>query len=258
MLAILRIVCLLLTALGMVTYAQAQVDDYKSPHTKPLVASCIKAGWPPYWISSPDPNDSSGIMADVLREICRSLNREIRFVYLPEMRSRLRLKSGELDLYPEAKEWVDNPDDFLWSDPVLVSSDHLVFLKGKALDATAQGLAGKSLAVMWGFGYPTLAPLFHEGSVKKYSVQSAEQLLNMVVHERVDAAVINRTVADWVIKHHPEFAEVVFCEEAIDSAPYRYAFRKTQEHRAFLVDFNRELEAMKRDGRLQRIFKKYQ
>lgn len=245
--------------LGGTPLPESQASDADTAG-KSIRLAAPPEGWPPFVIINPDNvQHSTGIMVDVMREAGRNRGWQVTFNTFPEKRSRRMLEEGNIDAYPKAKEWVKKPGIYRWTDPVVISSDVLVFRADLFPPAGPPKLRDLSVGVVHGYVYPTLAPLFQSGVLKRYSATGTEQLLRMVQRGHIDVAVTNRFVAEWIIKNNDDLDSkfLRFTETPIDSAPYRFAFTKTWDTGPLVDQFNRELEKLKKSGRLEQIFNKY-
>jgi len=224
-----------------------------------ITLSTSEEGWPPYIITTDEGPNNHGIMVDVMREITSTPDKTVVLAHFPEKRCQLLLKEGHVDAMPKAKEWVEDPSLFYWTDSVISSSDVLVSRRGECPPAKPEALTGKTIGVVLGYHYPTLAPLFKDGIIKRHDAHNTTNLMRMVKRGHIDIAVTNRHVAEWIIKNNDDMSavEFSFSNRPIASAPYRFAFTKTWPCEKFIQLFNMELEAMKMDGRLQAIVKKY-
>jgi polar amino acid transport system substrate-binding protein len=225
-----------------------------------VVVGSPPEGWPPFLIPPPGDACGRGIMLDVMAEITRSLGCESRLELYPEKRSRLLLSEGGIHAYPKAREWMDDPEEYVWSDAVVVSSDVLVSRSGEPLLADSlDDMAGLSIGVIHGFHYPAISRAVAAGTVTTYPARDTEAALRMLQRGHVDTVVTNRAVAEWIIRNRSDLhaADFVFAAKPIDSAPYRFAFFKSGQWQRFAELFNAELAAMKRDGRLDRILARY-
>lgn len=84
-------------------------------------------------------------------------------------------------------------------------------------------------------------------------------LLRKLLRKRDDAAILNRHVALFMIRQEPKFQGVfAFSETPIGEAGYRFMLTSKRNWGPFIEIFNEELAAMKTDGRLALILKKYQ
>lgn len=224
-----------------------------------IIFASPKEGWPPFIIPATKHNPVQGIMIDILRETTQSWNGSFTHVAFPEKRSQLLLKEGTIQVYPKAKEWVNKPEDFDWSDPVVTSSDVIIFKRTSAVSRIPLTLTRLDIGVIHGFSYPKLEPLFKAGKSRRHNAKSTESLMRMLKRNHIDAAVTNRHVAEWIIKNNKDLSvsDFMIREEPLDSAPYRFAFTKAVDCRPFIEKFNQELQAMKNDGRLEAIINKY-
>jgi polar amino acid transport system substrate-binding protein len=199
-------------------------------------------------------------MLDILREIA-SINRYgIEVVRYPELRSRMLLAEGAIDAYPSAREWLGRPDDYLWTDPVLVSEDVFAFQRGNHMDFDRPGsLDGLRIGLVHGFSYPGIDELCRDGTLACHAANNTELLLNMVARGHIDAAVTNRRVAEWTLRNSDtlDAADFDFSRVPVGRADYRFAFIKTRAWEEFIASFNAELARMKTDGRLERIAARY-
>lgn len=225
-----------------------------------IVFAVPKEGWPPFIVIPEGASEARGIMPDVLREICSATGYGIHFRFYPEKRIQMLLAQGKVDAYPKSPKWVDDPSLFLWTAPVLEVGDVIVYRRDAPVRfASARDLEGKSLGVIHGYLYPTLASGIRSGDVRAYSAPCTNSLLRMLARSHVDCIVTPRRVAEWLIGNEPDLAaeSFGFSEKQVDSAPYGFAFAKGKGWAPFIKSFNRELRAMHRDGRMQAILDIY-
>lgn len=223
-----------------------------------LILTTARAGWPPFIIPADRYGDARGIMIDILREAAQCAGRSLKIVHYPEKRCLMNLRDGTVDIYPKAREWVTKPDQFDWTAPVICSEDTLVFRNDDQARVT-QSLTGMSIGVVHGFSYPALKTLFACGSIQRHDAHNTKNLLLMLSRGHVDAIFTNRHVAKWIIRKSPNLneEEFAFAQKPLDSAPFRFAFTKKRNHYKFIAAFNKELEKMRKDGRLQAILDRY-
>lgn len=226
---------------------------------KELTICSPKEGWPPFIIPEDELGQERGIMIDVLREAASRNGYTIKIVHLPEKRAQMVLKEGGVDAHPKAMEWVDNPDDFNWTDPIVESTDVVIIRRHNERSEVPRTLTGFNLGVMLGYVYPALEEYFQDGSIKRRDARTTESLLRMVLRDHVDAAVTNQHVANWIIHNNDDLShdDFVVGDKPIDSAPYRFAFTKAWYSLEFIKLFNRELKIMKKDGTFETILNRY-
>ena len=118
------IALLLLTALSGTNSALAAQARNR------LILFIAHADVPPYYIDEPG-QPGKGILPDMLRAITESLDMTFTVRRLPDKRGWDMLRKGDVDVYASAREWVLEPDRFLWTEPFLVNED--VFLYPRRL-----------------------------------------------------------------------------------------------------------------------------
>lgn len=227
---------------------------------KPIVFAAPKAGWPPFIIVSGTPPRATGIMPDVFRAACARAGYAADFQFFPEKRAQMLLAQGLVDAYPKSPEWMDEPSDYLWSDPVQEVGDIIVYRRAEPVRLSSiKDLIGKSIGTMHGYVYPTLDRLIESGAIRTYTATCTKHLLLMLARKHVDGIVTPRHVAEWIIRNDPELDSAVFAfsEKPVDSAPYGFAFVRGKGWEPFIETLNHELAAMRRDGRLKAILNKY-
>ena len=226
---------------------------------KEIIIGFNNVSWPPYLIKENN-GKIHGIMIDVMKEIAQKHGFSVKIAPLPEKRAIRGIAGGEIDAYSKAKEWVDDPNAYLWTDPVLDSTDVLIFPKDRPVKfATPEDLNGKKIGAILGYRYPLLEPYFADGRIKRDDVKKDSLMLRKLLKGRDDAAIINKLVAFWVIRQNPELkGQFAFSEKAVGKAGCRFMFSSKGDWQPFIQLFNRELADMKADGRLDAIVRKYQ
>ena len=217
-------------------------------------------GWPPYNIvPKNDMIKPFGISQDIINEVTDLYGIELRNERYPEKRNQLYLLEGKIDLRSKAKEWVENPDLFYWSDPYIDVTEVIMYLKSKPLTIISiEDLFDKTIGTRLGYGYQLFKEYFEHDKIIRQDSTNDILLFRMLASERTDAAIVNKTVALWTIKENPEFNDLFeFTELEVGTAGYRFMFTKKYDWRPFIKFLDKELKQMKEDGRLNKILLKY-
>ncbi|MGE4421825.1 MAG: substrate-binding periplasmic protein [Pseudodesulfovibrio sp.] len=228
-------------------------------YARDLVLFMTNEDWPPYQISDPS-SKGDGVIVDVLREIAAPLGLTLKVRELPERRGWDMLEHGELDIYLTAREWTEAPDRYLWTSPLMLNEDVLLFRADSTLHYVAPAsMQGRCVAAMEDFVYPALEPSFREGAIKRIDCGSPYSMLEMLDRGRVDAALVNRSETLWLFRNHPELHPERFRMDKtpFDSAWYRFLLPKGRGWEAYIDLFNKRIKAMKRDGTLDAILDRY-
>lgn len=222
----------------------------------------LGGGWPPYLIADPEENGpqgkGQGILMDIFKEVSQTLGYRVKTVCYPEKRDIVMLDKGLIDFRFDGRNWVEKPDRYFWSDPIIEASDVLVFRKDDPVRFDdLEDLEGKTVITHLGYTYPTLQPYFASGRIKRSDTATHSYMLRMLDAERGDAAVMNKRVALWVMKNSRSLSPSGFTfSSPVDSSRLALLYTSPEWHE-FVKDFNRELSKMKTDGRINGILSDY-
>lgn len=231
---------------------------HATPENKEIIVGFNHVAWPPYLIKEAN-GKIHGIMMDVMKAIASKHGFSVKITPLPEKRAIRSMVRGDIDAYTKAKQWVKNPNAYLWTDPVVDSTDVLIFPKDRPVDfETPDDLKGKTVGTILGYRYPLLEPYFADGRITRDDVKKDSLMLSKLLRGRDDAAIINKFVAHWVIRQNPEFkGKFAFSEKSLGTAGCGFMFTAKQNWGPFIELFNNALATMKEDGRLEAIVQKY-
>jgi len=213
-------------------------------------------GYAPYIIVKQD--DVSGILIDVLRLAAKQVSVEILFDYMPEKRSKVMLNEGRIDARIESPRWIRDPEDYFWSEPIVNINDLFVYRNVDSNTFESDGdMQGAVLITHLGYGYPTLQPLFDMALVTRHDAATEVAMLNQLQRKsRVTkkAAVMDRHVALWLIKHHQAFkGRFKFSKRVIDSTPLHVQFTPSTKMAKWLPRLNAQIRKLKRSGVVEQI-----
>lgn len=165
----------------------------------------------------------------------------------------------EIDVVP-----LDSP---LWNDPqtseIMVFSDDIIavqeyayFLKeGYVEVVTPADLRGKSVSVIRGYHFPDFEEAFEKGIIKKQSIAREASLIKMLVKGRTDVIFMDSLAfSNNCIRLGYDRGMFKRGIKVTDTA-LGIKLRKEKAH--ILPRINRAIAAMKKDGTIDRIVKKY-
>jgi ABC-type amino acid transport substrate-binding protein len=137
---------LMAVSMGFIPAAHA------TPENKEIIVGFNNVAWPPYLLKETN-GKIHGIMIDVMKEIASKHGFSVKITPLPEKRAIRGIAGGDIDAYSKAKEWVENPEAYLWTDPVVDSTDVLIFPKDRPVDLRRRTISrGKKSERFWGTG----------------------------------------------------------------------------------------------------------
>lgn len=224
--------------------------------TKVITFNMTARGYPPFMINQTETSAHGGIMYDVFSHILNKLGYLVRTAQIPKKRELEFLESGEMDAHAMAKEFMVNPDEFEFTDPIF-KVRNLVFSRADApvKYTKANDLIGKRAITRLGFVYPPLTDLFNNNSIERINTISEKSMLRMVMYKRGDFTIINDLVGRWIIRVNGWEENFVISSDEITNYDYRIMF--TKKWSKLIPRFNRELALMKSSGAIDRIIAKY-
>lgn len=205
-------------------------------------------GYPPYTIAN-----KTGIMVDIFRHISNRLDYGFEVILLPVKRTELALDVNGADCRTKAQAWVENPSEYLWTDPILTLDDQLIRL------VTHQKKTIKTIGVVRGYSYPNIAQILgHQSKLETVKVKSPYELLGLLHKNRVDAIILNQNVAKWYIARDAKMPLSAFhFGQIVNSVDFSFQCRKSKELVQFVNEFNNKLTEINATEFKQTIFEHY-
>lgn len=249
--AILGVLIFALTALSTPGFASQDVSEEKQVFRFNISPN----GYPPYLIV--DQNQPSGIMWDVVFEIAQRLGYEVIAEQIPRKRVDQMILEGYIDGTPRAREWAEDPEQFLFTDPVVDIEEVFFIPAGSGMSyESPEDLVSKTLVTHLGYRYPPLEPYFEEGRIRRFDVSRDKDMFTFVLHgDRFDAAVADRLVGKWILRNEGLRQQFDITTKSISNYGFRLMLRK--DWQSFANRFNQELAKMKENGELDAILANY-
>jgi len=214
------------------------------------------SGYPPYMIKA-EQGPAKGIMVEVLNYIADKHGYQLQTVGIPKKRVAMTLLAGSIDATATAREWIAQPDQYVFSDVIVVVKDVLFSPKKRPVKfEKVDDLLGKTLGTHLGYNYPMLDEYFADRRINKTEANTELAMLQMTLRKRNDATIVTDLVGQWIIKNNPAMQDkFVISSKTLNSFDYRLMFNKKWQ--SFVQVFNRELGAMRVNGELDRILDQY-
>lgn len=228
-------------------------------HDKTMIIFIPDTDWPPYLINDPQ-YPGGGVLMEVLRAVAEPLGYKVTPERLPNKRGWYLLDQGDVHVHAKAKEWVTNPDDYLWTEPFMQHEGVLLYRYGSRIQYTGpEALYGKKLTCIKGFIYPELEEHFGPDKITRVDVTSPFAMLELLGRGRVDAAIVNKNETLWLFRNRPDLKPQRFRmdETPCEAAGYRYVFTNDKSWLPFINEFNKRIKEMKRNGELKAILDQY-
>lgn len=258
---------LLATALSLAPReaAAAATDDDTRPLPDNVPVRLATLEWKPY-IGSDLPEQ--GYVAALARAVFAEQGLPLQIDFHPWERALYLTRAGEVDgLMPEYFD-ASRVGDFVFSDPfpggplVLFKrrEDAIIFAVDPAEDADAalRGLKDKRFGVVR--GYVNTPALDEADYLLKEEASDDAANLRALVNGDIDLAVIDLHVAGYLIRqHYPHYAgRIEAMQPPLADKPLYIGFsRKSRRLQEALDAFNRGLETLRADGRLDALYQRH-
>jgi polar amino acid transport system substrate-binding protein len=224
--------------------------------TDPKVVRLATLEWPPY-VGEDLPD--KGFTTAIVSEAFKRAGYEVKIDFMPWARALKESNGGNYDAaYPEYYS-EERAKTFLFSDQFAASP--LGFYKQKSTNITyakLEDLKPYRIGVVLGY---TNTPEFDAADyLQKETVNADEQNLRKLLLGRIDLAVIDKYVAQYIITTKiPEATDKLeFIEPQLKEQPLYLIFsQQSANNKQKLMAFNAALKSMQADGTLEKIFKKY-
>lgn len=212
-------------------------------------------GYPPYLIN--DENRTTGIMWDVVKTIAERIGYRVEAVKVPRKRVDQLLLKGLFDGTPRAREWTDNPAEFIFTDPIVDIEEVIFFPKGSSAEfRVIEDLFSLTLVTRLGYHFPELEPYFESGQIKRFNVPRDQDIFVYVSrNDELDAAVADRLVGRWLLMKQDNQDEFRVSSATLSQFGFRLMLRPDCQD--FVKAFNEKLASMHAEGEIEAILSKY-
>lgn len=223
-----------------------------------LTVAVPQEGYPPYIIVNK--KEVSGILIDTLKLASKNAHLELEFVFYPEKRSQALLDSHDIDVRMESPGWVDNPERYLWSEPITSIKDRLIYhrLTPNVFERD-DTMEGAIIVTHLGYSYPTLEQYFESNFlIRKDFTTEYAMLLNLIREQQRDvrAAVMDQYVVGYLMDKTPKFkSELVMSKRHIDYKYLHFQFYRSESMVRLVSRLNLEIKKLKRIGAVDKIIK---
>ncbi|WP_228276639.1 substrate-binding periplasmic protein [Marinobacter sp. JSM 1782161] len=214
------------------------------------------AGYPPYIIV--DDKQVSGIVWDVITSVCERLDYRVEPHMIPRKRVDRMLLEGYIDATARAREWTAHPEHFVFSAPIVRVREVFFTVDGAPFDYQVPAdLQGMTVLTHLGYRYPYLKEMFESGRAQRFDVPKDRDIFSYLLYgeNRFDVAIADELVGHWLIRENGWKGRFNTSVNALTDFGLRLMVRPGIA--GFADDFDRELEALRASGELDRIITSY-
>ena len=212
--------------------------------------------YPPY---TSEEMESEGFITQIIIETFKQVGYEARIQYFPWARIVKRVEEGKVMGVTNIWQRVERMNWVIYSDPM--PGSELVFYKLKSKDISFKGNYRKLRSYTIGTGASYANPPAFDAVKDTLNVKfNSEDIKNlkMLSVGRLDLVIFDKYLAAYLMKKHmPEALEKLdFINYPLSIEQSRLGIsKKTENANQIIVDFNRGLAQLKREGRVRAILK---
>lgn len=201
-----------------------------------------------------DKNNLTGYDVEVVKEIAKRLDVDVKFVPTPWDSMFLSLETKKFDLI--ANQIAKNPDrekKYLFSDSYLISGAQIIVKSDKNGVNTLDDLKGLKVGIGVGSNYAKI--LEDANKDKKIDIKYYDGNLTTVLQDiatgRIDATLNDRLTVGYNVKKLG--LKVKLVGKPIALVPSHFVFRQDKDSEALRDGFNKALAELKKDGTLVKL-----
>lgn len=160
---------------------------------------------PPYMYAGED-NSPQGVIPDLLNAFFARQPYALQYVYENRYRAEIGLYDGKYDASVLAAKWTMQPEELLFSQPVLEHRDYLYATR--PFNEKTDSLTGKTICLRRHYIYSAINAALQNGELIRIDAESEFDQFNMLANNRCQLAYMNEHVASWLVNKH--FSEYPF------------------------------------------------
>ncbi|MYM57952.1 transporter substrate-binding domain-containing protein [Vibrio sp. OCN044] len=209
-----------------------------SPSASSLIVKGVQDEWPPYFHKD---TMNKGKLHRQVDEIFCAAQMELAVEILPWNRAYKMAKSGEVDVILGAWKTSQREKDFYFSEPYYTNQIKLISLKSSPVQyQDLQQERTISIAVVSGYAYGRNINNKH---VNFFQTKSANENIEFLLKNRVDAVLMDEEVFNWNIKQQSfDRNQFHVSEQAVDVLPLYLALSKNNAlSKSIMANFNQAL-----------------
>ena len=143
-----------------------------------------------------------GVMFDLSKSIEEHLKTPVEHVVLPRKRIDAAVLAGEIDLRCYvAPQFVDDPDQYVWSSGLFEMADVLFGTANVASPRSIDAIPDRSrVSAVLGYVYPSLDPFFASGRLKREDTTGQDNVHLKMTAGRTPYGLSDSLALDWYEK----------------------------------------------------------
>jgi len=216
----------------------------------------MSGGYKPYTFMN-DAGELTGFDVDVWKEIGNRLDREVTFETSDFSGLFGKLDAGQLtSIANQITVTSEREEKYTFSVPYVYYGAQLVVKSDNTEITSLETLKAKRVGVSLGSNYEAMIKDFDkDNEIEVITYESYQGSLQDVSIGRIDAVLNDRLAGLTAIEESG--LDIKFGGEPVEALYNAFPFAKTEENNELLIEVNKALEAMHKDGTLETISLKW-
>lgn len=224
--------------------------------TKQLRLAVIYNQEPPFFYTDEN-QQPKGILPSLASALSRELGLELVIVPAPRKGLEKAIVVEQADIALMSIEWVENPQEMIFSESILTHKDYLYSLTPLDNKGGPKGwLKDKTVCIREDYQYPVLHQFFEQGYGKASYVSGQVPLIKLLEMGGCDLLVMSENRAQWM-KSALNFTPPIW-HSPIALEETEMTFMLNKKYIEFMPKINQALARVKQTGELQKILQSYQ
>ena len=206
--------------------------------------------YPPFMFE----NKQKGYFYQFMKAIESHTNVEFQWQSYPYARLDHLFNQGKVHLeVGSSPEWnVLKPTPGLFTDFFYRLEDVAVYRSKKYQHAAnIENIKGQAIGVVRGYYYPKFEHAFSQKIAKKVERAHEDELLQLLINDRINQVFINKQVFQYLQMHNPDYAQLNTGDIV---GKYDVAIRVHPDHAKMIPILNHAIKQLKADGTIERLF----
>ncbi len=191
---------LLLVSCQFTVYAQA--SEPAAPRYT-INFAINSPGSAPYLYFDPESRQYKGVVVDFFASFAAQEQLTLNYQDSSRARNELLVQQGKSDMFLSAPAWLDNPDSFIYSDPLMLHASFMYAVTPFDSLFTPEKHPDATVCTRRGFIYPVLQRYFsmEQGGLERINSISQTTMAMMLAKKRCQYAIMSEQNALSVLTH---------------------------------------------------------
>ena len=221
-------------------------------HAQPLIIGGYQ--YPPFM----DEKTKDGLYIQLMKSIQAHTKFEFKWVFYPYARLDHLFHQGKVHLeIGSSPAWnINKPTPGPFTDSFYAIEDVTVYASNQYQHIVGKNTKGsQSIGVVRGYQYPIFDQVLAQQAIKKVERSDEDELLQLLINERIHQVFINQQVFEYLRQQNPEYNQLTMGDVV---GHYDVAIRVHPDHADLIPILNQAIKQLKVDGTIERLFKRNQ